>query len=79
MELWEVSGKKTGTWEIKTPFAELVGADEVRERLERLANYFDQADTPYASELDLINVPPFKPDQHLSRSREWLYGDNADE
>ena len=47
--------------------------------LEKLANYFDQTDTPYTSELDPINVPPFKPYQHLSRSREWLNGDNADE
>jgi len=37
------------------------------------------SDTPYPSELDPSNVPPFKPYQHLSRSREWLYGDNADE
>jgi hypothetical protein len=64
---------------LKRRLADLFDADEVRDRLERLANYFDQANTPYASELDPINVPPFKPYQHLSRSREWLYGDNADE
>ncbi|MDB2499066.1 double-strand break repair protein AddB [Alphaproteobacteria bacterium] len=79
LEYWQLSGKKSAPGEIKTPFADLFDADEVRDRLERLANYFDQADTPYASELDPINVPPFKPYQHLSRSREWLYGDNADE
>jgi hypothetical protein len=79
LEYWQLSGKKSAPGEIKTPFADLFDADEVRDRLERLANYFDQANTPYASELDPINVPPFKPYQHLSRSREWLYGDNADE
>jgi ATP-dependent helicase/nuclease subunit B len=79
LEYWQLSGKKSAPGDIKAPFADLFDADEVRDRLERLANYFDQADTPYASELDPINVPPFKPYQHLSRSREWLYGDNADE
>ena len=79
LEYWQLSGKKSAPGEIKTPFADLFDADEVRDRVERLANYFDQADAPYASELDPINVPPFKPYQHLSRSREWLYGDNADE
>jgi len=79
LEYWQLSGKKSAPGEIKTPFADLFDADEVRDRLERLANYFDQANTPYASELDPINVPPFKPYKHLSRSREWLYGDNADE
>src|SRR6056300_702476 len=79
LEYWQLSGKKSAPGEIKTPFADLFDAEEVRDRLERLANYFDQANTPYASELDPINVPPFKPYQHLSRSREWLYGDNADE
>jgi ATP-dependent helicase/nuclease subunit B len=79
LEYWQLSGKKLAPGEIKTPFADLFDADEVRDRLERLANYFDQANTPYPSELEPINVPPFKPYQHLSRSREWLYGDNADE
>ena len=79
LEYWQLSGKKSAPGEIKTPFADLFDADEVRDRLERLANYFDQTNTPYPSELDPINVPPFKPYQHLSRSREWLYGDNADE
>ena len=79
LEYWQLSGKKLAPGEIKTPFADLFDADEVRDRLERLANYFDQTNTPYTSELEPINVPPFKPYQHLSRSREWLYGDNADE
>ena len=79
LEYWQLSGKKSAPGEIKTPFADLFDADEIRDRLERLANYFDQTNTPYPSELDPINVPPFKPYQHLSRSREWLYGDNADE
>ena len=79
LEYWQLSGKKSAPGEIKTPFADLFDIDEIRDRLERLANYFDRADTPYPSELDPSNVPPFKPYQHLSRSREWLYGDNADE
>ncbi|MDA8943354.1 double-strand break repair protein AddB [Alphaproteobacteria bacterium] len=79
LEYWQLSGKKLAPGEIKTPFADLFDIDEIRDRLERLANYFDRADTPYPSELDPTNVPPFKPYQHLSRSREWLYGDNADE
>ena len=79
LEYWQLSGKKSAPGEIKTPFGNLFDADEVRDRLERLANYYDQTNTPYPSELDPVNVPPFKPYQHLSRSREWLYGDNADE
>ena len=79
LEYWQLNGKKSAPGEIKLPFANLFDADKVRNRLERLATHFDQTDTPYASELDPINVPPFKPYQHLSRSREWLYGDNVDE
>ena len=79
LEYWQLSGKKSAPGEIKTPFSDLFDVDEVRDRLESLANYFDQIDTSYPSELDPINVPPFKPYKHLSRSREWFYGDNADE
>ena len=79
LEYWQLSGKKSAPGEIKTPFADLFDVEEVRDRLERLANHFDKNDTPYPSELDPVNVPPFKPYKHLSRCREWLYGENADE
>ena len=72
LEYWQLSGKKSAPGEIKTPFDNLFDVDEVRDRLEKLANHFDQANTPYTSELEPINVPPFRPYQHLSRSREWL-------
>jgi len=57
----------------------LFDAAEIRHRLEALAASFDQAETPYASAPNPNIVPPFKPYQHLSRSREWLYGETADE
>ena len=79
LEYWRLSGKKSAPGEIKTPFDNLFDADEVRTRLKKLANYFDQINAPYTSELEPINVPPFGPYRQLSRSREWFYGDNSDE
>ena len=79
LEYWHLSGKKSAPGEIKTPFDEMFDADEIRYRLESLATDFDQAGTAYPSEPDPSTVPHFKPYQHLSRSREWLYGEGADE
>jgi len=79
LEYWQLSGKKSAPGEIKAPFKELFDAAEIRDRLEALAACFDQAETSYPSEPNPKIVPKFKPYQHLSRSREWLYGEIADE
>ena len=79
LEYWQLSGKKSAPGEIKAPFKELFDAAEIRDRLQALAACFDQAETPYPSEPNPKIVPKFKPYQHLSRSREWLYGEIADE
>jgi len=79
LEYWQLSGKKSAPGEIKAPFKDLFDAVKIRHSLEALAARFDQPETPYASEPNPNIVPPFKPYQHLSRSREWLHGETADE